>query len=180
MARILMLFLVAAPLSAFADLPKLEPVDTGTLPIKLSAPRGWAVRVGPPQHKDLSTIASISPSCSGGPDISVGIQLDENMTTPKQVLDDQYHGKHPIKRVHGWECIAVPVHTEVMCAGKLPGLHGIVSLYFATVGDAPYQRFGDPTEFTALVATSLRWSGKISDLAEWRRPATDEAKTACK
>ena len=49
-----------------------------------------------------------------------------------------------------------------------------------TVGTAPFKRFGDPLELTSQVAASLAWSGKLADLAEWQRPATEAAAAACK
>jgi hypothetical protein len=164
---------------AATELPKLERVDTGKLPLKLSAPAGWRVTTNPPKRKDLSTIAAISPSCGAGPDISVVIQLDQRMTKPSQLLADQYSGVKPTK-VRGWECIARAAYTEVMCAGKLKGLSGVVGVYFATTDEPSYLRFGDPTEFTAQIAASLSWSGKLAALEEWSRDATPESESACK
>ena len=161
---------------ASAGVPKLEKVDTEG-PLKLSAPVGWEVHTTVPDHKDLATIAGISANCQE--EVSVTIQLDQNMTKTSQLLDDQYHGKKP-KKLHGWDCVIDQPHHEVMCAGKLKGLAGIVDVYFATIDAKAFDRFGDPGEFTSQIAATLSWSGKVSDLTEWRRPATEAAAAACK
>lgn len=179
MHKLVPLAILVAASSARADAPKLVKVDTEKQPLKLSAPAGWEVHTSAPKHKDLATIAGISPDCAGGPDISVAIQLDQNMTKPAQLLADQYKGVAS-KKLHGWDCIVREANTEVMCAGKVAGLPGIVGVYFATTSSESFKRFGDPGDFTASVAASLAWSGKLSALGEWKRPATDEAKAACK
>jgi hypothetical protein len=68
--------------------------------------------------------------------------------------------------------------TEVTCAGKLQGLGGVVSVYFATTDDAAYRSL-DPAEFTSQVAAGLRWKGSLAALKEWQRDATDEGRTLC-
>jgi hypothetical protein len=159
-----------------AGAPKLSPVDTGG-PLKLSAPAGWRVKTMPPKHKDLSTIASLGPECAGGPDITVMIQLDQNMKSGAQVLADQYKGAKPTP-MKGFDCVVRDANTEVMCAGKLKGLPGVISVYFATTDAAAYKRL-DPAELTSSVAASLAWNGKVADLKEWSRPAGAEAKASC-
>ena len=179
MHKLAVFAILVASASARADAPKLVKVDTEKQPLKLSAPAGWEVHTMAPAHKDLATIAAISPDCAGGPDISVAIQLDQNWTKPAQLLADQYKGVKSTK-LHGWDCIVREANTEVMCAGKLAGLSGIVGVYFATTSAESFKRFGDPGDFTASVAASLAWSGKLSALGDWKRAATDEAKAACK
>jgi hypothetical protein len=166
--------------AATADVPKLIAVDTGKQPLKLSAPAGWRVHVRAPRDKELSPIASITPDCAGGPDISVTILLDQITATPAQVVADQYKRRKRSTKVHGWDCITEAANHEVMCAGTLKGLTGVVSAYFATTDAASYQRFGDPTEFTVQVAASLSWKGKLAELSEWTRDAGPEAQAACK
>ena len=175
--KLLALLVIAVPAHAFADVPTLEKVDTDKQPLKLSAPSGWEAHTSKAEHKDLSTIAAISPACHGGPDITVSIQLDQTMTKPAQLLADQYKGIKPTK-LHGWDCVASTPHTEVMCAGTLKGLAGVVGVYFATTDAAAYTRFGDPSEFTSQIAASLAWNGKLAELSSWRRVATDDAKRA--
>ena len=172
------LLLVFVPSIALADAPTFVKVDTEKQPLKLSAPDGWEVHTEAPRHKDLATIAVISPRCPKE-DISITVQLDQKLTKPAQLLADQYKGVRS-KKLHGWDCIVQDNHTEVMCAGTLKGLSGIVGVYFATTSQESYKRFGDPSDFTSTFAASLSWTGKLSGLGEWRREATDSAKTACK
>ncbi|MGN6110727.1 MAG: hypothetical protein ACTHU0_36830 [Kofleriaceae bacterium] len=176
---LLALTLALVPSTAIAQPLELVKVDTGKQPLKLSAPAGWEVQLRAPERKDMSVIASTSPTCSGGPDISIMIHLDQTMTKPAQLLADGYKGMKPTK-VHGWECIAVASRTEVMCAGKVKGLTGVVGVYFSTTDAAAYKRFGDPAELTSKVAASLSWRGKLSQLTAWEQPATDQANDACK
>jgi hypothetical protein len=179
MKRLALLTIVLAPVAALADTPKLVKVDTEKQPLKLSAPEGWQVHTNAPRHKDLSTIAGITPDCAGGPDISITIQLDQEMKIPGQLLADQYKGMKP-KKLHGWDCIVRDANTEVMCAGSLKGLAGIVGVYFATTSADAFKKFGDPGEFTSQIAASLSWKGKVADLGDWRHEATEAAKAACK
>lgn len=165
--------------TALADAPKLIAVDTANQPLKLQAPDGWNVSIKPPARKDMSVIASISPRCAGGPDISFAVQLDQEAKSAVALLAGQYKGKQPTK-LHGWDCITDKAHTEVMCAGKLSGLAGIVDVYFATTSDKSFKQFGDPAELTAQIAAGLSWKGKLADLTDWSRDATDAAKSACK
>lgn len=174
-----LLAIVLAPAAALADTPKLVKVDTVKQPLKLSAPEGWQVHTSTPRHKDLSTIAGITPDCVGGPDISITIQLDQEMKSPGQLLADQYKGVKS-KKLHGWDCIVREANTEVMCVGTLKSLAGIVGVYFATTSADTFKKFGDPGELTSQVAASLSWRGKVADLGDWRREATEAAKAACK
>jgi hypothetical protein len=179
LAPALALGLVLAVAPARAGTPTLEKVATPKeTPLLLSAPAGWEVRIEPPRHKDLSTIATISPRCPSA-DISVTIQLDQRWKKPAQLLKDQY-GKPVSTRLHGWDCVLRDTNTEVMCAGTLRGLRGVVGVYFATTDEAAYRRFGDPAQFTSQIADSLAWLGKLGDLKPWTRERTDAAATACK
>jgi hypothetical protein len=174
--RLALVVLLSWSAVALADPPTLIAVDTKQ-PLTLSAPAGWRVHLQQPRRKDLSIIASITPDCVGGPDITVMISLDQNMKRAAQLLADQYKGA-PSTKLHGWDCIERDAQTEVMCAGTLKGLPGVLSVYFATTDGAAFKRL-DPGEFTSQVAASLRWKGSLAALKEWQRDATAEAKGAC-
>ncbi|MBK7859981.1 MAG: hypothetical protein IPJ65_15435 [Archangiaceae bacterium] len=178
MHRLLLISIVLAPLAALADLPTLVKVDTEKQPLKLSVPEGWEVHLYPPKHRDLSSIGGTGPRCPGV-DVSITLQLDQDMKSPAALLADQYKGVKP-KKLHGWECVMREVNTEVMCAGTLKGLTGIVSLYFATTSAESFKKFGDPAELVSQVAATMSWKGKVADLTEWRREASDAAKASCK
>ncbi|HWM88262.1 MAG TPA: hypothetical protein VNO33_20550 [Kofleriaceae bacterium] len=181
MQRLLWFALVGllAPRAAQAAPPVLEAVDAPRSPIRMSAPAGWEVTTRRPRHRDLSTIAAMSPACAGGDDISVAIQLDQEMKRPEQLLADQYGAVKPA-RLRGWACVVRDSHNEVMCAGKVRGAPGILGVYFATTSAESYRRFGDPGDFTSRIAASISWKGKLARLVEWRRPATDAARSSCR
>ncbi len=152
--------------AAHADAPRLEKVDTGGQPLKLSVPLGWQAHTEAPRHRDLSTIAGMSPECPGT-DITVMIQLDQDMKTPADLLKEQYPGVKA-KKLHGWDCVAAAVHTEVMCAGRVAGLAGIVGVYFATT---PRLTSGLAIRGNSPPRSRLRFRGKERS----RRSATGGA-----
>jgi len=156
------LALLATGAAPAAAAPKLIPVDTGKSPLKLSAPVGWGFYIYAPHEKVLSTFAAISPQCLPGPDISVTIQLDQQIKSPEALIADQYpKTKYPETKptkIHGWLCVAEEAHTDAMCAGRVKGLQGVVNVYFATTELAPYKALGAGA-FAAKVAASLKWAG---------------------
>ena len=100
-----------------AEAPSLQVVDTAASPLKLSAPEGWRVHIQKPQHKDLATIASLNSPCAGI-DISVMIQLDQNVKSPDKLLQDQYPNVKPTA-LRGSSCVVRQANTEAMCVRKL-------------------------------------------------------------
>jgi hypothetical protein len=155
--------------------PALVPVATGQA-LRLAAPAGWSVRVEPPRDPTLSTIARVSPACSRGPDISVLVQLDQKQPSPEALLVDQYPRRKPT-RLRGWSCVVDAGNFEAFCAGRVAGLHGVVSTYFATVDEAAFSALGGG-DLAAAVAASLGWSGGAPEtLSDWSRDAEAAAQT---
>jgi hypothetical protein len=160
-----------------AEAPSLQVVDTAASPLKLSAPEGWQVHIQKPKHKDLATIASLNSPCAGI-DISVTIQLDQNIKTPDKLLQDQYPNVKPTA-LRGSSCVVREANTEAMCVRKLSGLGGVVSVYFATTDAGAFAALGGG-ELAAAVAAGLGWKGgSVAKLAEWERPGIARSKDAC-
>lgn len=169
--------LAAGAQPARAEAPSLQVVDTAASPLKLSAPEGWRVHIQKPQHKDLATIAGLNSSCAGI-DISVTIQLDQNIKSPDKLLKDQYPNVKPTA-LRGASCVVREANTEAMCVRKLPGLGGVVSVYFATTDAGAFAALGGG-ELAAAVAASLGWKGgPVTKLDEWERPGVARSKDAC-
>lgn len=162
---------------AVAQTPKLLPVETGSLPLKLSAPDGWEVNLEPPRDEGEGTIGRVTPNCAGA-DQRFVIQMYKSLS-PAKALANVYRDKKPTK-VHGWDCVTVESSTEVMCAGKVKGSASTFSVYFATTDAKSFKAFGDPTELASQIGASMTWKGKSSDLVGWRRESTDAAKAVCK
>ncbi|APR77059.1 Hypothetical protein A7982_02406 [Minicystis rosea] len=165
--------------AVLAGVPALLPVDTGTAPLKLSAPDGWAIHLQPPRNKEMSMIATASADCRGGPDVTVMIQLDRTSPSPAALLKDQYKNAKP-STVNGWDCVVVPANTEAMCAGRVKGLSGVVSVYFATTDARPFQALG-AGDLAAQMGASLRWTGGAPEsIKDWRRDAGPAPRDVCK